>query len=99
MASLHIKSFGPIVDSTRIELTPLMVLIGRQSDRLPVFKPDPDIPEDVSDHTEKFKNKLQDILPVNDQDDKKRSDVKEAIIQNAASCVDMENILKNSQMS
>ena len=31
MASLHIKSFGPIVDSTRIELTPLMVLIGRQS--------------------------------------------------------------------
>lgn len=31
MASLHIKSFGPIVDSTKIELTPLMVLIGRQS--------------------------------------------------------------------
>ena len=31
MASLHIKSFGPIVDSKRIELTPLMVLIGRQS--------------------------------------------------------------------
>lgn len=31
MASLHIKCFGPIVDSTRIELTPLMVLIGRQS--------------------------------------------------------------------
>lgn len=31
MASLHIRSFGPIVDSTRIELTPLMVLIGRQS--------------------------------------------------------------------
>lgn len=31
MASLHIKNFGPIVDSTKIELTPLMVLIGRQS--------------------------------------------------------------------
>ena len=31
MASLHIKSFGPIVDSTKIELTPLMVLIGSQS--------------------------------------------------------------------
>lgn len=31
MASLHIKGFGPIVDSTKIELTPLMVLIGRQS--------------------------------------------------------------------
>lgn len=31
MASLHIKCFGPIVDSTKIELTPLMVLIGRQS--------------------------------------------------------------------
>lgn len=31
MASLHIKKFGPIVDSTKIELTPLMVLIGRQS--------------------------------------------------------------------
>ena len=31
MASLHIKNFGPIVDSTKIELTSLMVLIGRQS--------------------------------------------------------------------
>lgn len=31
MASLHIKSFGPIVDSTKIKLTPLMVIIGRQS--------------------------------------------------------------------
>ncbi len=31
MASLHIKNFGPISDSTKIELTPLMVLIGRQS--------------------------------------------------------------------
>lgn len=31
MASLHIKHFGPIVDSTEIGLTPLMVLIGRQS--------------------------------------------------------------------
>lgn len=31
MASLHIKNFGPIVDSKKIELTPLMVLIGRQS--------------------------------------------------------------------
>ena len=31
MASLHIKNFGPILDSTKIELTPLMVLIGRQS--------------------------------------------------------------------
>ena len=31
MTSLHIKSFGPIVDSTKIELTPLIVLIGRQS--------------------------------------------------------------------
>lgn len=31
MASLHIKYFGPIVDSTKIELTSLMVLIGRQS--------------------------------------------------------------------
>lgn len=31
MASLHIKHFGPIEDSTKIELTPLMVLIGRQS--------------------------------------------------------------------
>lgn len=31
MASLHLKSFGPIVDSGKIELTPLMVLIGRQS--------------------------------------------------------------------
>lgn len=31
MASLHIKSFGPIVDSTKIELTSLMVIIGRQS--------------------------------------------------------------------
>lgn len=31
MASLHIKNFGPIVDSRKIELTPLMVLIGRQS--------------------------------------------------------------------
>lgn len=31
MASLHIKNFGPILDSTKIELTPLMVFIGRQS--------------------------------------------------------------------
>lgn len=31
MASLHIKNFGPIADSTKIELTPLMILIGRQS--------------------------------------------------------------------
>lgn len=31
MASLHVKNFGPILDSTKIELTPLMVLIGRQS--------------------------------------------------------------------
>ena len=31
MASLHIKNFGPISDSTKIELTPLTVLIGRQS--------------------------------------------------------------------
>lgn len=31
MTSLHIKNFGPIVDSTKIELLPLMVLIGRQS--------------------------------------------------------------------
>lgn len=31
MASLHIKSFGPISDSTKIELTSLMVIIGRQS--------------------------------------------------------------------
>lgn len=31
MASLHIKNFGPIVDSTKIELTPLMIVIGRQS--------------------------------------------------------------------
>lgn len=31
MASLHIKNFGPISDSTKIELTSLMVIIGRQS--------------------------------------------------------------------
>lgn len=31
MASLHIRSFGPIVDSTKIEMTSLMVIIGRQS--------------------------------------------------------------------
>lgn len=31
MVSLHIKNFGPISDSTQIELTPLMLLIGRQS--------------------------------------------------------------------
>lgn len=31
MASLHIKNFGPIADSTKIELTSLMVIIGRQS--------------------------------------------------------------------
>ncbi|MDO5525300.1 MAG: AAA family ATPase [Prevotella sp.] len=31
MASLHIKNVGPIVDSSNIELTSLMVLIGRQS--------------------------------------------------------------------
>lgn len=31
MVSLHIKNFGPILDSTQIELTPLMLLIGRQS--------------------------------------------------------------------
>lgn len=31
MVSLHIKNFGPISDSAQIELTPLMLLIGRQS--------------------------------------------------------------------
>ena len=31
MASLRIKNFGPVVDSTDIKLTPLMLLIGRQS--------------------------------------------------------------------
>lgn len=31
MASLHIKCFGPIKDSTKIEMTSLMILIGRQS--------------------------------------------------------------------
>lgn len=31
MASLHIKNFGPILDSAQIEFTPLMVFIGRQS--------------------------------------------------------------------
>ncbi|WP_279149196.1 AAA family ATPase [Segatella bryantii] len=31
MMSLHIKKMGPIVDSTKIEMAPLMVLIGRQS--------------------------------------------------------------------
>lgn len=31
MSSLHLKNFGPIVDSQKIELTPLMVFIGRQS--------------------------------------------------------------------
>ncbi len=31
MASLHIKNFGPIKDSHKIELTPLIVLIGHQS--------------------------------------------------------------------
>lgn len=31
MASLHIKNFGPISDSTKIELTSLTVLVGRQS--------------------------------------------------------------------
>lgn len=31
MASLHIKNFGPIVDSSDIQLTSLMVLIGHQS--------------------------------------------------------------------
>ena len=31
MASLHIKNFGPISDSTKIDMTPLTVLIGRQS--------------------------------------------------------------------
>lgn len=31
MASLHITNFGPITDSTEIELTPLTMLIGRQS--------------------------------------------------------------------
>lgn len=31
MVSLHIKNFGPISNSTQIELTPLMLLIGRQS--------------------------------------------------------------------
>lgn len=31
MASLHIKNFGPVSDSTKIELTPLMILVGRQS--------------------------------------------------------------------
>ena len=31
MASLHIKNFGPILDSTKIELTSLIVLNGHQS--------------------------------------------------------------------
>lgn len=31
MASLHIKNFGPIKDSTKIELSSLMAFIGRQS--------------------------------------------------------------------
>ena len=31
MASLHIKNFGPISDSTKIDMAPLTVLIGRQS--------------------------------------------------------------------
>lgn len=31
MASLCIRNFGPISDSTKIELTPLMLIIGRQS--------------------------------------------------------------------
>lgn len=31
MASLHIKNFGPISDSTQIEITPLMIITGRQS--------------------------------------------------------------------
>ncbi|MDE5571573.1 MAG: ATP-binding protein [Prevotella sp.] len=31
MASLHLKNFGPVVDSTNIQLTPMMILIGRQS--------------------------------------------------------------------
>ena len=31
MASLHIKNFGPILDSTKIELTSLIVLTGHQS--------------------------------------------------------------------
>ena len=31
MVSLRIKCFGPIMDSTKIEMTPLMLLIGRQS--------------------------------------------------------------------
>lgn len=31
MASLHIKNFGPILDSTDMKLTPLMIVIGRQS--------------------------------------------------------------------
>ena len=31
MATLHIKGFGPIEDSTTIELTPFMLLMGRQS--------------------------------------------------------------------
>lgn len=31
MASLHIKHLGPISDSTKIELTPLLMIIGRQS--------------------------------------------------------------------
>lgn len=31
MATLHIKNFGPISDSTQVELKPLMMLIGRQS--------------------------------------------------------------------
>lgn len=31
MASLHIKNFGPISESTQIEITPLMIITGRQS--------------------------------------------------------------------
>ena len=37
MASLHIKNIGPILDSTKIELTPLMVLISRQSSSKSTF--------------------------------------------------------------
>lgn len=37
MVSLHIKNFGPISDSTQIELTPLMLLIGRQSSGKSIF--------------------------------------------------------------
>ena len=39
MASLHIKNIGPILDSTKIELTPLMVLICSLAVKVPVRAP------------------------------------------------------------